>query len=115
MPDIDMVKKLEKEKIKLYALETMKQLKTADILIFLVDDVLDYTNVIKMLEMSGINAFSKDRENYPFVVGYGKCMENPFTMDTFFDIQMIGDNKEDLFSNLVTTILDNKKSSKTKY
>ena len=112
MPDIDMVKKLEKEKIKLYALETMKQLKTADILIFLVDDVLHYTNVIKMLEMSGINAFSKDRENYPFVVGYGKCMENPFTMDTFFDIQMIGDNKEDLFSNLVTTILDNKKSSK---
>ena len=112
MPDIDMVKKLEKEKIKLYALETMKQLKTADILIFLVDDVLHYTNVIKMLEMSGINAFSKDRENYPFVVGYGKCMENPFTMATFFDIQMIGDNKEDLFSNLVTTILDNKKSSK---
>src|SRR3989304_86659 len=55
---------------------------------------LTYTNVLAMLDLSGIPLLSKDRsEEHPLVVAGGVCTLNPAPVAPFFDPLLVGDGE----------------------
>ncbi|GAB4229152.1 MAG: TIGR03960 family B12-binding radical SAM protein [Deltaproteobacteria bacterium] len=56
---------------------------------------LTYTNVLVMLELSGVPPLSRDRgEEHPVVVAGGVCTLNPAPVAPFFDAILVGDGEE---------------------
>src|SRR5512139_1390094 len=56
---------------------------------------LTYTNVLAMLDLSGIPLLSKDRsEVHPLVVAGGGCTLNPAPVAPFFGALLVGDGEE---------------------
>ncbi|MEJ2038577.1 MAG: TIGR03960 family B12-binding radical SAM protein [Desulfosarcinaceae bacterium] len=56
---------------------------------------LNYTNVLNMLDLSGIPVRWKDRgPQHPLVIAGGPCVCNPEPMADFFDVMVFGDGEE---------------------
>lgn len=56
---------------------------------------LTYTNVLAMLDLSGVPLLSRDRgEEHPVVVAGGVCTLNPAPVTPFFDAILVGDGEE---------------------
>jgi radical SAM family uncharacterized protein/radical SAM-linked protein len=101
-PWIDAEKILRDKKIPLFSLESHAPLKEFDILGFSLSYELTYTNVLNILDLSGIPIFSKDRgEDDPLIIAGGCCTSNPEPMSDFIDIFVLGDGEE-----VVNEILD---------
>ena len=80
-PDKDFIKLLEENNLPLYALESKKEPKEFDIIGFGLQYEMSYTTVLKMLELSGIEIFSKDRnDDSPIILAGGPCVSNPAPM-----------------------------------
>jgi len=94
-PWFDMREQMEKENIPLYALESLDPVSKFDIIGFTLQYEMCYTNVLYMLEMSGIPVYAKDRHELKnLVVGGGPCVCNPEPIADFFDLFMLGDGEE---------------------
>ena len=94
-PDKDFIELLKKYNKPLYALESKKQVKDFDVVGFGLQYEMCYTTVLKMLELSDIPIFSKDRTmSHPLIVAGGPCSSNPAVMKDFIDVFMIGDGEE---------------------
>lgn len=93
-PWSDFESELRKSGLPLYALESGDALGDFDILGFTLQYELSYSNVVNMLELSGIPAFAADRgEDHPIVLGGGPCAYNPEPMADFFDLFNIGEGE----------------------
>ena len=93
-PWIDLDKIMREEKIPLFSLESQLPVKSADFLGITLQYEMCYTNILQILELSGIPFHSEDRtENDPIVIGGGPCAFNPEPLADFFDITT-GINKE---------------------
>ena len=69
-----------------------------------------YTNVLQLLELSGIPFLSKDRgEEFPIVIGGGACTYNPEPLADFFDLFYIGEG-ETSYDALFDAYIANKKA-----
>jgi len=80
---------------RLCTLETGTPLDRADILGFTLQYELSGTNILNMLELSGIPVLSSERgEWYPLVLGGGPCAGNPEPLADFFDAFLFGDGEE---------------------
>jgi radical SAM family uncharacterized protein/radical SAM-linked protein len=80
---------------RLSTLESRIPLSRADILGFTLQYELSGTNILNMLELSGIPALSSERgEEYPLVLGGGPCAGNPEPLADFFDAFLFGDGEE---------------------
>src|SRR5574344_1737015 len=96
-PEIDMKEVLEREEIKLYAVESKRSLCDFDIVGFALQYELSYPTVLKMLEMGDIEVKSKNRNKaFPIIVAGGPCCFNPLPLNRFIDVFMIGDGEESL-------------------
>lgn len=79
----------------LSTLETSTPLASADILGFTLQYELSCTNILNMLELSGIPLLSSERgEDFPLILGGGPCASNPEPLADFFDIFLFGDGEE---------------------
>ena len=86
---------MRENNIPLYALESGDALTEFDILGFTMQYELSYTNVLNMLELSGIPLRAADRgEDFPIVIGGGPCAYNPEPVADFFDLFNIGEGEE---------------------
>lgn len=99
LPDADFEELLERKSQNLYTLETKSLIDEFDFVIFVIDDIFDYTNVLKMLEQSNVN-----RENNkitPILIGIlGEKINNPYPLSQIFDAIVIRDYEliyKDLF------------------
>lgn len=93
-PMPDMVEQMKAKGIPLYALESYRPVRDFSSIGFSLQTELNYTNVPFLLELSGLKAFSRDREEAdPLVVGGGPCMANPEPVADFFDLFVIGDGE----------------------
>lgn len=91
----DMEEMLRRENIPLATLETGLPLARADILGFTLQYELSYTNILNMLDLSGIPLLAADRgSEYPVVIGGGPCAMNPEPLANFFDAFLLGDGEE---------------------
>lgn len=92
-PDLEKV--LREEKLPLFSLETKRPLGEFDILGFSLLYEMCYTNILQMLDLSGIPLLAKDRtEDDPLIICGGPCVCNPAPIAPFMDAVLIGDGEE---------------------
>ncbi len=91
----DMEKVLRDKKIPLSSLESSAPLHRFDIVGFSLQYELCFTNVLNMLDLSGIPLLSKDRDDrFPLIIAGGPLTFNPAPVADFFDALVIGDGEE---------------------
>ena len=99
MPWTDMKAEMERLHMPLYALESKDPVREFDIVGFTLQYELSYTNILAMLELSGIPFYSKDRdENDPLVIAGGPCVCNGEPVAPFFDVMQLGEGENMLQS-----------------
>ena len=93
-PWLDLDKILRDRKIPLFALESQDPIRDFDFLGITLQFELCYTNVLQILDLSGIPLKACDRdESVPIVIGGGPCSYNPEPMAEFFDMFYIGEGE----------------------
>jgi len=97
MPWFDMINLLNEKNTHLFSVETGDSLKDFDFLGFTLQFEMSYTGVLAMLDLSGIPAHAKDRDDsYPIICAGGPCAVNPEPMADFVDFFYIGDGEASL-------------------
>ncbi len=93
-PWVDMQEKMKENNLLLWAHESKDEVKCFDFLGFTLQYEMSYTNVLNMLDLSGIPLRSSERdESFPIVIGGGPCAYNPEPIADFFDIFNIGEGE----------------------
>ncbi len=89
-PDLDAV--MRKERIPLFTLETQSPVSDMDMLAITIQYEMCYTNILQVIDLSGIPIMAKDRvKGDTFVIGGGPCTVNPEPIADFFDMFYIGE------------------------
>lgn len=105
-PDLDKV--MREEKIPLFALESQDPVKSFDFLGITIQYEMCYTNILQILDLSGITLKGKERtEEDPIVIGGGPCASNPEPLADFFDLFYMGEG-ETVYFQLMDIYKENK-------
>ena len=109
-PWVDLDKVMREEKLPLFALESQDPVRDFDFLGITIQYEMCYTNILQVLDLSGIPLHAKDRtEEDPIVIGGGPCAYNPEPIAEFFDMFYIGEG-ETVYDELLDTYKENKKN-----
>ncbi|MBR1861671.1 MAG: TIGR03960 family B12-binding radical SAM protein [Lachnospiraceae bacterium] len=93
-PWVDLDKIMREKGIPLFALESQQPVKNMDFLGITIQYEMCYTNILQVLDLSGIPLLSKDRdEDCHIVIGGGPCTYNPEPIADFFDMFYIGEGE----------------------
>ena len=93
----DMEKLMRENNIPLYALETKDPINKFNFLAFTLQYEMSYTNILNMLNMSGIPLRASERtEKDPLVIAGGPCAYNPEPLYDIVDIFQLGEGEEGL-------------------
>lgn len=91
----DMETLMRKSDIKLFTLETKTPLDQFDMLGFTLQYEMSYTNILNMLDMSGIIIRASERgEDEPIIMAGGPCAYNPEPLYDIVDFFEIGEGEE---------------------
>ena len=100
-PWLDMDRVLREEGIPLFTLESQSPVKEMDFLGITLQYEMCYTNILQILDLSGIPLVSGERgEDCPIVIGGGPCAYNPEPIAEFFDLFYIGEG-ETVYDDLI--------------
>ncbi len=93
-PWVDLDQIMRQQHIPLFALESQDPIKDFDFLGITIQYEMCYTNILQILDLSGIPLLSADRsEEDPIVIGGGPCTYNPEPISDFFDLFYIGEGE----------------------
>ncbi|MHC1741190.1 MAG: TIGR03960 family B12-binding radical SAM protein [Anaerolineaceae bacterium] len=110
LPWLDMESELRAAGIPLYSLESYHPLREFDIIGFSIPYETLYTNVLNVLDLSGIPLKSSDRTiDFPLIIAGGHSAFNPEPMADFIDAFVIGEGEE-VINEIVDTQQKWKKS-----
>jgi radical SAM family uncharacterized protein len=113
-PWVDLDKIMREQNIQLFAIESQEPIKNFDFLGITLQYEMCYTNILQVLDLSGIPLLSKDRtESDPIVIGGGPCAYNPEPIADFFDIFYIGEGETEYF-HLIDLYKENQKNGGTR-
>lgn len=113
-PWMDLDDIMRREQIPLFALESQDPVKNFDFLGITLQYEMCYTNILQVLDLSGIPIFAKDRTwDDPVVIGGGPCSYNPEPIASFFDLFYIGEG-ETQYRNLLNLYKEFKKEGKSR-
>ena len=94
-PAPDMEEYLRLSGLSVVSLESKKPLNEFDIIGFSLLYELNYTNILSMLELSGIPFLARRRDaSFPLIIAGGPCTCNPEPVADFFDAIVIGDGEK---------------------
>jgi radical SAM family uncharacterized protein/radical SAM-linked protein len=94
-PGSDMEELLRARGLPLWGWESRRPLRDFDLLGFSLQYELTYTNVLNILDLSGMPVLSSERTNLlPLVFGGGPSAVNPEPMAMFMDFFIIGDGEQ---------------------
>ena len=111
-PDLDA--RMRKDNIPLFALESQDPIRAFDFLGITIQFEMCYTNILQVLELSGIPLEASERtEEDPIVIGGGPCVYNPEPIAGFFDIFYIGEG-ETVYDQLFDVYKKNKAEGKSR-
>ena len=100
MPDYENI--LRRENITYTTLDTETSLKDMQIILVLIDDVMQITNALNILNLAKIPILNQRRDNtYPLVIFSGRAMLNPKPFIKFADVIICGE-----IENVLDQILD---------
>ena len=107
LPDTDELREYEKSRTPLLSLETQTPVKDFDVVAFSISFETDYLNMARMLQMSQIPVWARERNHYhPLVImGGAASFLNPEPIADFTDVVAVGEG-EILVYQLVDAILD---------
>ncbi len=95
LPWVDMQERMLKRKIPLFGLESRVPLSRFDLVGITLQHELTYTNVVRILSLSGISPFASQRDDeLPLVVGGGPGAFNPEPLAEIFDFLVLGEGEE---------------------
>lgn len=113
-PWLDLDRVMREEHIPLFALESQDPVKDFDFLGITIQFEMCYTNILQILELSGIPLHASDRRREdPIVIGGGPCTYNPEPLADFFDIFYIGEG-ETVYNELLDAYKEWKKSGESR-
>lgn len=113
-PWTDLDKLMREQNIPLFALESQDPVKDFDMLGITLGYEMCYTNVLQLLDLSGIPLKAEERgEDFPVVIGGGACSYNPEPLAPFFDLFYIGEG-EISYNVLFDAYIENKKAGGSK-
>ena len=93
-PWTDLDKIMREEQLPLFALESQDPIREFDFLGITLGYEMCYTNILQVLDLSGIPLMASERgENDPLVIGGGACAYNPEPIAPFFDMFYIGEGE----------------------
>ena len=93
-PWVDMDHLLREHHIPLFALESQDPVRSFDFLGITLQFELCYSNILQILDLSGIPLEASERtEEDPIVIGGGPCACNPEPVARFFDLFYIGEGE----------------------
>lgn len=91
-PDLDQV--MRAKSIPLFALESQDPVRDFDFLGITIQYEMCYTNILQILDLSGIPLHADERTwEDPIVIGGGPCAYNPEPIADFFDLIYIGEGE----------------------
>ena len=97
----DLAEVMKEKKIPLFALESQDPIKDFDFLGITIQYEMCYTNILQVLDLSGIPLRAEDRDwDVPIVIGGGPCTYNPEPIAPFFDLFYIGEGETVYFDLL---------------
>ncbi|HEX8288772.1 MAG TPA: radical SAM protein [Pyrinomonadaceae bacterium] len=107
LPDALDLREYEKSRAPLLSLETQTPIRDFDIVAFSISFETDYLNMARMLQLSGIPVWSKDRNHFhPLVImGGASSFLNPEPIADFTDVIAVGEG-EILAFQLIDAILE---------
>ena len=103
LPAADLASRLRQQKVPLFAVESRRPLKAFDILGFSLSYELGATNILEMLDLSGLSLWARQRPDVPFdhpqaqpliFAGGQTATSNPEPYAAFFDFIALGDGEE---------------------
>lgn len=110
-PGSDLETRLKSAGIPLSSLESGTPLDRFDIIGFSLLYELNFTNILSMLDLSGIPFYSGERDDsHPLVIAGGPCTCNPEPLADFFDAMVVGDG-ETVVLEIAETFMEWKKSA----
>ncbi len=111
-PDMDRL--MRDNGLPLVALESQDPVGQFDFLGISLGYEMCYTNVLQVLDLSGIPLLAADRsESDPIVIGGGACTYNPEPLSMFFDLFYIGEG-ETSYDALLDLYIENKNMGGTR-
>ena len=100
-PWTDLDKIMREQHIPLFTLESQDPVKDFDFLGITIQYEMCYTNILQILDLSGIPLLAADRtEEDPIVIGGGPCSYNPEPLADFFDMFYIGEGETTYYALL---------------
>lgn len=100
--------------IPLFAIESQDPVKDFDILGITLQYEMCYTNILQILDLSGIPLHGSDRTwDDPIVIGGGPCAYNPEPIAEFFDLFYIGEG-ETAYRQLIDIYKDSRKNGESR-
>lgn len=91
-PWVDLDAIMRREHIPLFALESQDPIRDFDFLGITIQYEMCYTNILQILDLSGIPLLARERtQEDPIVIGGGPCTYNPEPICDFFDLFYIGE------------------------
>ena len=106
--DLDAI--MREKHIPLFAIESQDPVKDFDILGITLQYEMCYTNILQILDLSGIPLHGSDRTwDDPIVIGGGPCAYNPEPIAEFFDLFYIGEG-ETAYRQLIDIYKDSRKN-----
>ncbi len=109
-PWVDLDSKMEEQGLSLFSLESQSPVKDFDILGFTVQYEMSYTNILRVLDLSGVPLRSADRSEDDLIVcAGGPCTYNPEPIADFVDFFYIGEGEVNL-----DAVLDKYKENKNR-
>ena len=103
LPAADLAARLRQQKVPLFAVESRRPLKAFDVLGFSLAYELGATNVLEMLDLSGLPLWARQRPDLPLdhpqaqplvFAGGQTATSNPEPYAAFFDFMALGDGEE---------------------
>lgn len=100
-PWTDMQEEMKKEGLSLFSLESKRPIKDFDFLAFTLQYEMSYTNILNMIDLSGMELRSSLRkEDDPIIMAGGPCAFNPEPMADFIDLFFLGEGEEGFLEKL---------------
>ncbi|WP_022666461.1 TIGR03960 family B12-binding radical SAM protein [Desulfospira joergensenii] len=94
-PAPDMEALMAERQIPCLSMESRRELSSFDLIGISLLYELNFTNILTLLDLSGIPFFARERdETFPLIIGGGPCAFNPEPLADFFDLFVIGDGEE---------------------
>ena len=88
----DMEDLMKEEEIPLYTLESYHEIKDFDVLGFTLQYEMSYTNILNMLDLSGLSIYASEREeDDPLIIAGGSTVFNSEPIADFIDLFFVGE------------------------